>query len=113
MCDGSFFDRPEATAERGLLKADSFRDSVAAAYDLRSRYVHTGTPFGNWIGPGSTYHETQLGLPVTGDKELGRILAKAPTYVGLERVTRHALLRFAQSRGAYVEPGRSGSDENG
>jgi hypothetical protein len=50
---------------------------------------------------------------VTGDKELGRILAKAPTYVGLERVTRHALPRFAQSHGAYVEPGRSGSDENG
>jgi hypothetical protein len=113
LCDSSFFDRPEATAKCGHLKADSFRDSLAAAYDLRSRYVHTGTPFGGWICPGSTHHETQMGLPVTGDKELGKILAKAPTYVGLERVTRHALLRFAQSHGAYVEPHSSGSDETG
>jgi hypothetical protein len=113
LCDSSFFDRPEATAEHGLLKPDSFRDSVAAAYDLRSRYVHTGTPFGAWICPNSNPYETQYGLPVTGDKELGKILAKAPTYIGLERVTRHALLRFAQSNGAYVEPNISGSDETG
>jgi hypothetical protein len=112
LCDRSFFDRCEITAEVGRrLRADSFRDSISAAYDLRSRYVHTGTPFGNWIRSDSAPYETQLGAPVTGDRDLGKILAKAPTYLGLERIMRYALLRFAQSNHAYVDPHNSASTD--
>jgi hypothetical protein len=110
LCDSAFFDHSEVTGEFGRLNADSFRDSISAAYDLRSRYVHSGTPFGNWICPGSHFREGQLGLPVTRDREFGKILAKAPTYLSLERISRYALLRFAQSNGAYVEPHNAASE---
>jgi hypothetical protein len=111
LCDSSLFERSELAVEFGL-KADSFRKTVAAAYDLRSRYVHTGTPFGNWISPDSSSYETQFAFPVTNDREIDKILAKAPTYLGLERIIRYALLRFAQSNGAYVEPQNAGSTES-
>jgi hypothetical protein len=47
----------------------------------------------------------------TGDRDLGSILAKAPTYLGLERIARYALLRFAQANGAYLDPQNSGNTE--
>ncbi len=106
LVDPSFFQRSEAREPFAGFKADSFRASVSAAYDLRSRYVHTGIPFGNWVSLklGGMNNEIQVGQPVVEDKELGKILAKAPTYIGLERAIRYCLLRFAQLNGAYVEP---------
>lgn len=81
---------------------ESFRSAIAAAYDLRSRYVHTGVPFGGWIS--FWQNEVQIGRPVVEDKELGKILALAPTFTGLERVIRYCILRFAQMHEAYIEP---------
>lgn len=43
-------------------------------------------------------NEIQLGRPVVADKDVARALAAAPTLIGLERVTRYALLRFAERR---------------
>src|SRR6185312_13478133 len=103
LCDSRLFDRPEVTCDHRL-ESHSFRKSIAAAYDLRSRYVHTGTPFGGWVSPELSLHETQFASPVSGDQELDKILAKAPTYLGLERATRYALLRFAEANGAYSDP---------
>jgi hypothetical protein len=106
LVDASFFERSEARMPLAGFKADSFRDSVSAAYDLRSRYVHTGIPFGSWVSLrlGGMNNEVQVGQPVVEDKRVGAILAKAPTFVGLERVMQYCLLRFAQLNGAYVEP---------
>jgi len=36
---------------------------------------------------------------VLGDKELETVLSRAPTYLGLERVMRYCLVRFAESTG--------------
>jgi len=104
LVDASFFERSETTQPRANFKADSFRAAISAAYDLRSKYVHTGTPFGRWITPDHLHSEVQVGQPVVEDRELGRVLSRAPTYIGLERVMRYCLLRFAEVNGAYVEP---------
>ncbi|MGO9122055.1 MAG: hypothetical protein ACLQPD_31140 [Desulfomonilaceae bacterium] len=105
LVDSSFFQRSECRNPVGSLKADSF-DASVSAYDLRSRYVHTGIPFGRWVSlrTGGMNNEVQIGPPVVEDKEFGKILEKAPTYVGLERVIRYCLLRFAQLQDAYIEP---------
>lgn len=100
--DDSFFNRTESREKYGQFKKETFRNSISAAYDLRSRYVHTGVPFGGWIS--FWQYEVQFGQPVVEDKGLGKILALAPTFTGLERVIRYCLLRFAELHGAYVEP---------
>lgn len=106
LVDPDFFRRSEAYQSLGGFRADTFRSCIGAAYDLRSRYIHTGIPFGNWVSldVGKINNETQLGRPVVDDRELQAILAKAPTYIGLERVIRYCLLQFAKAYGAYVEP---------
>jgi hypothetical protein len=113
LVDHDFFQRSESSESFAGFRSDSFRTCIAAAYDLRSRYVHTGMPFGSWISlnTGGMNNETQIGQPVVDDEDLGSILAKAPTYIGLERVIRYCLLRFAKSYGAYVEPTAIRSDD--
>ncbi|HPQ44577.1 MAG TPA: hypothetical protein PKZ42_10145 [Syntrophales bacterium] len=68
-------------------------------------YIHTGVPFGSWVsmGSGGRNDEIQFGKPVVEDSKLGDILAKAPTYIGLERVIRYCLLKFAIENGAYTD----------
>ncbi len=104
LTDDSFFDRSESTQAYGRFERESFLKSVGAAYDLRSRYVHTGAPFAFWVSWNLCNNEVGIGEPVLADRELSGILARAPTYVGLERIIRYSLLRFAQEQGAYVEP---------
>ena len=110
--DSDFFQRSESREPSGGFKEASFECAVSAAYDLRSKYVHTGIPFGNWVSQsfGPQRCEMIWGNPVVEDKDLGKILAKAPTYLGLERVIRYCLLCFAQSNGAYVEPSVESAD---
>ena len=81
--DPSLFDRTESNGALPGFKADLFPDSIAAAYDLRSKHVHTGVPFGIWIRPRRRGNELQIGQPVVDDKEFGKTLAKG---AGLSRV---------------------------
>jgi hypothetical protein len=103
--DHSFFDRSESRDHFGRLSSESFEKTVGAAYDLRSKYVHTGVPFGRWVSlrVAGSNTEMQVGRPVVSDKDLGDILARAPTLVGLERILRYCLLRFAEANGGYVD----------
>jgi hypothetical protein len=111
LCDDAFFGRSELSPEYKL-EAGTFRKALGAAYDLRSKHLHTGKPFGLWVCPDTTRYEAQFAQPVTGDKDFDKVLANAPTYLGLERLTRYALLRFAQSNGAYGESPSTGSAES-
>jgi hypothetical protein len=86
LCDANLFANSELPPDYRL-DAASFRERLAAAYDLRSKYVHTGKPFSNWISQETNRYETQLGQPRTGDIEFDKLLARAPTYLGLERLT--------------------------
>lgn len=68
--------------------------SIGAAYDLRSKYVHSGTSFGHWIKPNSRFGDVMLGKPVVEDGDFAKILEKAPTYLGLERMIRYCILKY-------------------
>ena len=92
----AFFSRREATHSCDALQETNFRERVKAAYDLRSRYVHTGVPFGHWVSPRHENPEVQMGKPVVPDSNMAKILHRAPLFGGLERVMRCALLGFAQ-----------------
>lgn len=102
--DDGFFARSETVEPWQSLRADDFPRSAAAAYDLRSRFVHTGASFGNWIRPRYGNAERQVGQPVVQDRQMARILARAPTFIGLERLTRLVLLRTAERLGADLPP---------
>jgi len=106
LVDSEFFGRSEAFGRLPGFEAGTFPSVVAAAYDLRSRYVHTGIPFGTWVSLriGGLNNELQVGKPVVNDSDFGKMLAAAPTYIGLERILRYCLLRFSAMNGAYVTP---------
>lgn len=99
--DDSFFEASDAPG-LGELKREDFAKRIGAAYDLRSKFVHSGSPFGGWIRPSATNYETQMGRPVVANKEMASALALAPLFVGLERVIRYVLLSFAAELGADV-----------
>lgn len=101
MVDDEFFEASDAPG-LGELKKDDFQKRIGAAYDLRSRFVHSGSPFGMWIRPSSRSYETQMGRPVVANKDMASALALAPLFVGLERVIRYVLLSFAAELGADV-----------
>lgn len=104
LVDERFFACPDPERNFRALQPPEFQKRIAAAYDLRSRYVHGGVSFGGWIAPrGKDNAEIQSGKPIVEDKEFGRILTRAPTYVGLERTIRYSLLRFALDRGLITE----------
>lgn len=105
LTDDGFFERTEASESFARLTMAAYPKTLAAAYDLRSQYVHTGQSFGHWIAPRGIYtDEIQIGRPVVDSKSFARVLADAPTYVGLERIVRHALLRFSECLGVNLTP---------
>lgn len=106
LVDDEFFTRSECLETFGRLKRESFAKACAAAYDLRSQYLHTGAPFGPWVALNVAGHNTeiQVGRPVVANKQYANAIANAPTFVGLERIVRYCLLRVAERQNAYVEP---------
>lgn len=103
MVDSPFFERKEALEQWGTFTENDFRKRIGAAYDLRSRFVHSGYPFGSWVSWRMAELEVQVGKPVVADKEMAEVLARAPLFSGLERVIRYVLLTFASELGASVE----------
>lgn len=105
LIDETFFSCSESSNPLFGFKRNNFMKNISAAYDLRSRYVHTGIPFGSWISltMGGDNNEIQIGEPVVKeDKELGKLIGCAPTFIGLERIIRYALLKCAEVHGAYL-----------
>ena len=98
LLNEAFFEGSQAKPPYRLTR-DRLETCVKAVYDLRSRYAHGGAQFGIWFEHqvGGTTTEVQVGHPVLPDsqKELERILADIPTFVGLERLVRFLILRFA------------------
>ena len=100
-----FFTHSECEADLGTIKRAGFDDRVSAAYDLRSKYLHTGTDFGGWVSlqllPNN---EVLMAGPVVEDPEFRKALSRAPTYFGLERIIRYCLLRFMHVNGIKIDP---------
>ncbi len=69
------------------LTKERLNQAAKAAYDIRSRFVHTGDPTA--LGFLSFNHqntEIQLGEPVIADAELKKLISRSPTLAGLERI---------------------------
>ena len=64
LVDPQFFDGSDVDQTAALHSID-IKKRVLAAYDLRSKYVHTGITFGSWINRST--EEIQLGKPVLAD----------------------------------------------
>ena len=112
LLDESFYTERKGGRPFGYFRPDDMKRRVSAAYDLRSRYVHSGVPFGNWIAPARGRGDVQIGRPIVQDGEFAKILERAPTFAGLERMMRYCLLRYMASHGVLaVSPGEPTSDE--
>lgn len=107
-----FFVESEVKQDFLRLKKEDIQDRLGAAYDLRSQHVHSGRPFGKWVSLmlGGDPSEVQIGIPVIGDKSFEKVLAKAPTYFGLERIIRYCLLRFIHTHGVLIDSRLSDGD---
>lgn len=101
LTDDAFFNRSETQQPFGRLTKDGYVRALAAAYDLRSQYVHSGNSFGGWIELhiGGENIERMIGLPVVPDRKFAKTIAAAPTFVGLERIVRYGILRFGEKHG--------------
>ena len=102
LLDDQFYARTENKRAFAHFAPKDIEARVGAAYDLRSKYVHTGAPFGAWIDPSRSYGDIQVGAPAVDDKEFSKILKKAPTFAGLERLMRYCILRFMASQDVFT-----------
>jgi Apea-like HEPN len=99
LIDEDFFREQVVSHQCGAFKAETMETNIRAAYDLRSKYVHTGSQFGCWIEPASNGDNLQVGSPCVKDKEFKKILALAPTFNGMERIIRYCLLKLMSDNG--------------
>ncbi len=85
----AFFDQRETATDSGVIKdRNELVDRVRAAYDIRSRLLHTGNRSGLWyIEDDNRGEEYGLGKPVLKDQRLVKLLCRSVNLVGLERVT--------------------------
>ena len=103
LLDDEFFATSESHLEYGVFGREDMEKRIGAAYDLRSRYVHTGVAFGRWVEPRRELGDVQLGRPVVDNAQFSKLLALAPTFLGLERLIRHSILQFMKLRGLHKE----------
>jgi hypothetical protein len=104
LIEDSFYEQSEAKQAYGAIKKDEITDRLRAAYDLRSRYVHTGVQFGGWLDDfGSDMADFMFGQPVLDDADLKRLLTRTPSLLGLERILRHCIITSAKRNGLYRE----------
>ena len=76
-------------------KRYDMRKCLESAYDVRSRYVHSGEAFGTWVSVTGRFglHDHVSGRPGLRDKRFAKVLEMCPMFCGLERIVRYALLR--------------------
>jgi hypothetical protein len=85
----TYFQQREAREDFASIKSrEDLRVRVLAAYDLRSKLLHTGNRTGiSHLSLSSMGEEFVLGTPVLPDPDLVKLLVKCLTLAGLERVT--------------------------
>lgn len=102
LLNDRFFARSESRIDRLRLTADNIEQTLAASYDLRSRYVHRGGSLHGFVMPAINHSELPTVIPSVEDKSLKKVLWRAPTFAGLERVIRFCLLRLLHVNGVRI-----------
>lgn len=101
LLDDYFFANSESDITWAVLTKETIETTLKAAYDLRSRYVHSGVQFGGFVRPlPPNASEKMIGEPILDDKELANIIVKAPSLCGMERIMRYCLLKVSSENGA-------------
>jgi hypothetical protein len=92
--DEQFYSTTESDPNYPKLKPSDTEKRIQAAYDLRSRFMHTGKSHGVWV---DTFKhvgaEFIIGDPVIADSELKKLIVDSVTLSGLERVVQYCLFR--------------------
>ncbi|MBS4217491.1 hypothetical protein KHA96_04090 [Bacillus sp. FJAT-49711] len=100
LLNENFFNGNETSQDIGVLTKDQSETIIKSAYDLRSLYVHEGLEFGSYISPHRNYNnEIVIGQPseITVGKRAAKTISQSPTFLGLERMIRFALLSLLNS----------------
>ncbi|WP_214780628.1 hypothetical protein [Exiguobacterium sp. s22] len=106
LLDDTFFVKTESSSpdiEASKLSKDNIEVTLKSAYDLRSNYVHSGVKFGAYLESRSNSHyERNMFLFSQDNPSLTKILQNAPTFLGLERILRFALLKTIHRYGIFI-----------
>ncbi len=94
----AFFEQRETTEMYAVIRdRTDLRSRVMAAYDVRSKLLHTGNKNGLWfIEHDHAGSEIGIGEPVLADNDLKKLVCKSTTLTGLERIV-SSVLRSAIS----------------
>jgi hypothetical protein len=94
--DSDFFNRTEAKHEFQKLSESDIKPRLKAAYDLRSKYVHTGKLPSSWMAVNYLHDNEEVihGDPVIEDKDMQKSIKRSPTFIGMERIIRYSLIKF-------------------
>ncbi len=95
LLDSDFFDSQDDPPFHNL-NVEGIGKAIGSAYDLRSVYLHSGAPFGNAVTTGYPYSFIPGELK-QGNRKLRKATKHAPTFVGMERVIRYAILRCMEN----------------
>jgi hypothetical protein len=96
-----FFNRSESKGDLFQIKPECFKDMIKHAYDIRSNYVHSGKPFKDMISSDAFRNFEINILSIDAVKKINKY---GLTLMGLERIIRYCLLKFAEINGGYVDP---------
>lgn len=106
-----FTDVEYATDTRCRLTRETIQPALKKAYALRSKFVHTGSTFGVYTsivaarGKAELWHDFEKDAVPLGHSEtvaavpsdMLKVIRKAVTFIGLERLVRRALIFYLKS----------------
>jgi hypothetical protein len=106
--DDGFYHSSESEPNFHKPAASDIQRRIKAAYDLRSRFMHTGRSHGIWVNALKHFGEEVVsGDPIIDDPELKKLVVSSLTLFGLERVVQYCLFRSISSRCEALSVGGS------
>ena len=103
LLDSDFFESQDGVHEVMRFRQDGVEENLRKAYSLRSVYVHNGEEFGPWISTSLGLGNVPPGEWVHPNEKMKEALRAAPTFSGLERLVRYAILKCMERNGGLGE----------
>jgi hypothetical protein len=97
-----FFVGSEAGPHSPKLTPENIEKSLAAAYDVRSQYVHGGSNFGESVR-GMENEEVVQCFSSAYEQSFTDLIGKSATFLGLERVLRFGMLSLLHRSGVTID----------